>query len=160
MKDNWIFTYFIVLILAFCFVGCDDTYKSSIPNVPVNLKINLTSEEPLFKNSANKYLLIKTRDYEYDRIGYGGILIYSSIDFDDSGKTKYYSFDMACPYEADRNIKVYPKEDAFGQVVCEKCGSVYEIGYGFGNPSSGPSKEPLKKYHIYIDSYDNLIVSR
>lgn len=140
-------------------MSCDDNYYSSIPNVPVSLQLNLTAEYPTFKNSSNQFLLFETGKLAYDRVGYGGILVYSGLSFDDSGNTIYYAFDMACPYEANRTTKVYPKEDSLGEVVCEKCGSVYDIGFGFGNPTSGPSKEPLKKYHTSV-SGDMLYISR
>ncbi len=151
--------YLLSFLLTFLCVSCDDNYYSSIPNVPVSLQLNLTAEYPTFKNSSNQFLLFETAELAYDRVGYGGILVYSGLSLDDSGNTIYYAFDMSCPYEANRTTKVYPKEDGFGEVVCEKCGSVYDIGFGFGNPTSGPSEEPLKKYHTSV-SNDVLYITR
>jgi len=130
---------------------------SSIPNYPVNLNLKLTSEYPTFKNSVNQYLLIEQAKYGYDAIGFGGLLVCSGIGLDDSGNSQYYAFDMACPYEVDKDIKVYPDKDGLGKVVCEKCGSVYDVGYGFGNPVSGPAKEILKRYKTSL-SGDNLFI--
>ncbi len=160
MQNGSLKYYIFCFLLAFFCVSCDDNYRSSIPNVPVSLQLNLTAKYPTFKNSSNQFLLLETGELVYDRVGYGGILVYSGLSPDDSGNTIYYAFDMSCPYEADRNTKVYPTEDGgLGEVVCEKCGSVYDIGFGFGNPISGPSKEPLKKYHTSV-SGDVLYISR
>jgi nitrite reductase/ring-hydroxylating ferredoxin subunit len=86
-----------------------------------------------------------------DRIGFGGILVYTGFD------GEYYAFDMSCPYEHQTNVRVYPND--LGQAVCEGCGSVFDIGYGIGNPSSGKAKEVLKKYKTTL-SGDVLYISR
>lgn len=138
-----------LFILATIFFSCNDNYVSSIPSYPVNLQLNLTSTYPNFKNSWNQFLIFDKRIFESDRIGYGGILIYSG-GLDDSGNTAYFAFDMACPYEAQSKVRVYPVEDSLGEVKCEKCGSVYDVSFGFGNPTSGPSTEILRKYKTTI----------
>ncbi len=148
---------FFCFLLAFSFASCDDNYYSSIPDYPVNLQLNLTSTYPTFKNSTNQFLLFKTRKFDSDRIGYGGILVYSGLSLDDSGNTQFYAFDMSCPYEVKPDVRVFPNDR--GQAICEKCGSVYDIGFGNGLPSSGPSKEALKRYRTML-SGDYLIISR
>jgi len=150
----------ILLLLIFIsgvFTACDDSYVSSIPSYPVSLQLNLTSTYPTFRNSFNQFLLFEKRIYETDRIGFGGIIIYSGID--DSGNTGYYAFDMACPYEAQSNVRVYPVKESLGQVKCDKCGSVYDVSFGFGNPVSGPSTEILKPYKTTLTN-DVLYVYR
>lgn len=142
---------YLLLLAAIIFSGCDDSYVSSIPDYQVNLQLNLTTTYPTFKNSTNQFLLFETRKLETDRIGYGGIIIYSGIGLDDSGNTIYYAFDMSCPYEAKKDTKVYPLEDEMGKVKCEKCGSVYDLSFGSANPVEGPSKEVLKKYKTTLN---------
>ncbi len=137
---------YLLLFVATFLCGCDDSYVSSIPSYPVSLQLYLTSTYPNFKYSTNQFLLFEKRINETDRIGYGGILVCSGVDFDDSGNTIYYAFDMACPYEAKKDVRVYPVKDGLGQVKCEKCGSVYNVGYGRGDPASGPATEILKQY--------------
>jgi len=137
--------------LAITLVSCYDNVISSIPDYPVNLQLNLTTTYPTFKNSVNQFLLFEVRIKETDRIGFGGILVYTGLD------GNYYAFDMACPYEAKYNIRVYPNE--IGQAVCKSCGSVFDIGYGIGNPSKGPAKEVLKRYRAIL-SGDMLYISR
>lgn len=149
MKKNSV-TIFLFIVSLF-FVACDDTYVSSIPDYPVNLQLNLTTTYPTFKNSYNQYILFEKRVFETDRIGFGGIMVYSSFE------GNYYAWDMACPYEANKNIKVRPND--IGQAVCDSCLSVFDLGFGVGNPSSGPAKEVLKRYKVTV-SGDYLYISR
>jgi len=142
----YLYLFFLVISLS----GCNDTYISSIPDYPVYLNLNLTTTYPTFRNSTNQVLLFEKPVIVTDRIGYGGILVYSGLD------GEYYAFDMSCPYEAKQNIRVHPNGNA--QVVCEGCGSVFDIGYGIGNPSSGKAKEALKRYKAML-SGDVLFVS-
>jgi nitrite reductase/ring-hydroxylating ferredoxin subunit len=128
----------IISILAFSFAGCNDNVISSIPDFPVYLDLNLTSTYPTFRNSVNEFLLFKKPVLVTDRVGYGGILVCTGFLGD------YYAFDMSCPYEASPTILVIP--NGVGQAVCQGCGSVFDIGYGIGNPSSGKAKQALKRY--------------
>jgi len=128
----------IAVIISFSFAGCNDNVVSSIPDFPVYMELNLTTTYPTFRNSYNKSLTFEKGVVATDRTGFGGILVYTGLD------GGYYAFDMSCPYEAKQNIRVYPNDKA--QVVCEGCGSVFDIGYGIGNPSSGKAKEVLKRY--------------
>jgi len=127
-----------IALLNLPLAGCNDNVISSIPDFAVSLELNLTTTYPTFRNSFNKSLIFKKGVTVMDRIGFGGILVYTGLD------GGYYAFDMSCPYEAKQNIRVYPNDKA--QVVCEGCGSVFDIGYGIGNPSSGKAKEALRRY--------------
>lgn len=128
--------YFVTLIVILS--GCDDNYISSIPDYPVRLQLNLTSTYPTFRDNPNSFLIFDKPVQATDRIGFGGVLAYVGFD------GNYYAFDLACPYEAKQSIKVAPND--LGQVVCETCGTVYDISFGIGSPVEGPSKEILKRY--------------
>lgn len=141
----------LIFLLSLYLVSCNDNVISSIPDYPVSLNLNLTTTYPNFRNSYNKFLIFKKEVFVTDRIGYGGILVYSGFD------GSYYAFDMSCPYEAKQNIRVYPNDT--GQAVCEGCGSVFDIGYGIGNPSSGKAKQALKRYKATL-SGDVLYVNQ
>ena len=134
-------TYNLVLTsLTIILSGCYDNYVSSIPDYPVRLQLNLTSTYPTFKNNPNQFLIFETPPKYGESVGFGGIIIYAGINPDE-----YFAFDLACPNEANKSIKVEPS-DYFGRVVCETCGSVYEISSSGAFPIEGPSKEPLKRY--------------
>ena len=128
----------ILLYVTLSFGSCRDNIQSAIPDYPVSLQLNLTSTYPTFRNSYNKSLTFTKGVSVTDRVGFGGILVYTGFD------GTYSAFDMACPYEIKSTVRVYPND--IGQAVCEKCGSVFDIGYGIGNPSAGPAKEALKRY--------------
>jgi hypothetical protein len=140
----------ILLCFTLSFGSCTDNIQSSIPDYPVSLQLNLTSTYPTFRNSYNKSLTFTKGVSVTDRVGFGGILVYTGFD------GTYYAFDMACPYEIKSTVRVYPND--IGQAVCEKCGSVFDIGYGIGNPSTGPAKEALKRYKTSL-SGDILYIS-
>jgi nitrite reductase/ring-hydroxylating ferredoxin subunit len=130
--------YLLCLLLPLILVSCNDNVISSIPDYPVYLDLNLTTTYPTFRNSFNQYLVFKKAVLVTDRIGFGGILVYSGFD------GNYYAFDLSCPYEAKQNILVVP--NGIGQAICSGCGSVFDISYGIGNPISSKAKQALKRY--------------
>lgn len=150
-----LFRYFLLApLLALSAASCNDNVVSSIPDYPVSLELNLITTYPNFKSINHSLTFIRgvtpgipITNYT----GFGGILVY--IGFDGT----YYAFDMACPYEAKPTVRVYP--NSLGQAVCEKCGSVFNLGYGLGDPQSGPAKQILKRYRATL-SGDILYVSR
>jgi transcription elongation factor Elf1 len=146
------------LVAGFWCVSCNDNTISSIPDFPVYMNLDLNTTYPTFKDNPNQYLWFKEQRIVTDRIGFGGILVYCSFN----NNIEYYAFDMACPYEAKRDIRVYPN-DNIGQVVCEECGSVYDVSMNFGNPISGPaneSKKLLKRYRAALSGNNILVITR
>lgn len=143
--------YLIAGIVVLQLISCDDTYRSSIPDFPVQLDLNLTSTYPTFRNSYNKYMVFQTKRYETDYLGYGGILVNTGLE------GGYYAFDLSCPYEHKQTTRVKPND--LGQAICDSCGTVFNIGYGIGDPSSGPAKETLRRYKTNL-SGDILYISR
>jgi len=135
-----------LLMVFLCFSGCD-VYESSIPNYPVHMErdiyaINLVSPGSSYIND-NK---IATEAY-----GYGGILIACTWD------GQYCAFDLACPVEADRNIRVSKTDQAL-IVKCESCGEEYDLGFGDGTPTKKISKEALKRYSANLNESNNHII--
>lgn len=144
----------LLTIISFLSESCNDNYISSIPYFPVSLELNLSvSPYTLFRNSTNKYLLFEKQITGSDLVGYAGILVYTGVGFDDLGNSNYYAFDMSCPYEHQIDVRVRPDLNGLGRVVCEKCGSVFDVSYGVGNPVSGKAKEVLKRYKTSLSGY-------
>jgi len=147
-----------VIFLALTFASCRDTVTSSIPDYPVYLELNLTTAPyTTFRNSYLHCFYFITLNSPHilpitNRLGYGGIIVCTGYD------GEYYAFDMSCPYEASRTVRVYPNDS--GQAVCEKCGSVYTLGYGIGDPQSGPAKEMLKRYKATLNGYTLYVTQR
>ncbi len=130
-----------VLLVIFSFFSCDSIDKSVIPDSPVYIERNIHSEALELRTIGGYKTFIEIDQYG-DAIGFGGILVQYGYD------EVYYAFDMACPHEVDRNVRVFPNEN--GQAVCSTCGSVFSIGYGSGNRLSGPVKEGLRRYRVSI----------
>lgn len=141
MTDCLKYTLFVFLLV---FIGCENENQRRIPDMPVYLELDLNGTYSTFRNPLDTVV------YEYpvtvkDRIGYGGVLI--NIGYDE----KYYAYDLACPYEAKPDIRVYPDESGM-KVVCRKCGSEFDIWNGTGMVSKTPSKWNLKRYKTRVQN--------
>ncbi|GHV04040.1 hypothetical protein FACS189416_1550 [Bacteroidia bacterium] len=143
----------LLCLLLFSAGSCDSTFRSSIPNSPVYLELDLTFEDKdLVAGMAYKAFTAPRKASEY--IGFGGILVYHGLP--DSRGDEYFAFDLACPFEASRSVKVEVDEDHI-YAICPKCQTTYELVYGIANPVSGTSKESLKRYTLW-KSGNNLFV--
>ncbi|HBZ33918.1 MAG TPA: hypothetical protein DEO38_02330 [Bacteroidales bacterium] len=141
--------YIVCCLLALSLAGCEnDIYRSSIPDVSVHLELNLVSQYPLFANSYNEYIIFSEPRYAVDRVGFGGVIVYTTLE------GKYVAFDLACPVEAKRDVRVEP--DDAGVLTCAVCGERYDITFGLGYPMEGISKEPLKRYVTSL--YGNTLI--
>lgn len=150
--QNW--RNIILLIAVLLFSGCNEGYISSVPSMPVSFRLELIGKYSYMKNSTNQFAVLETPVLVDDRIGYAGLFVYSGIMFDDNGNTIYYAFDMACTNEISKDAKVYPVPGELGKVKCNKCGSVFDVSMGLGNPVSGTAKEILRKYKVAVtDNY-------
>lgn len=152
--------FLLLVVLTLNTTGCEGSYVSPVPEYPVSMSLNLTANYPAFKNSVNQYLMFTKPVTVTDRIGYGGLLVCTGVMMDDYGNSLYFAYDLACPHEADASIRIAPLPDRLGEVKCPECGTVYNAGYGFGEPLSGPSKHPLKKYKTMMQGNDILLIYR
>lgn len=154
MKWTKLKQYLILSLLSVHAASCDDNYVSSIPDYPVYLELNLTTYPYNDLNySSNVFFYFETRANlpATNSIGFGGLIVNTGFD------GNFYAFDMCCPYEAKKTIKVYPND--IGEAVCKECGSIFDIGNGTGFPTSGLAKEPLRNYRTYRNG-NYLYVSR
>lgn len=134
---------------------------SSVPHAPVFIQINLsTYHTQLLGPNANQCFTSddinvqeSNRDNYIRSTGYGGILIHSVPSSDPNNITgvDYYAYDMTCPNEVDKNIRVYPEgypdNKYAAYAVCEQCGSRFDLNsFGMAASESNPSKENLKRH--------------
>lgn len=142
MKSGKIIFVF-VLMLTCCLPACKQPV-APFPDAPVNLVLNLTNQYIDFKGPL-QYRTFEKRDEFAGAyyVGYGGVIVNINME------SKYCAHDMACPYEKDPNIRVYP-DKLGGTATCEKCGSEYDLVYGFGQLKKGPSTENLKRYRTAL----------
>lgn len=133
--------------MIFSLLSCTG-YESSIPVRPVYIhRINAYGIK-----DAGTFLYFDKATQASDRIGFGGILVVHAYD------DNFYAFDLACPVEADGNIKVGKPEGLICK--CSSCGESYDLTFGLGTPLNHISKQGLKRYTVNIDENYNLTVTR
>lgn len=120
--------------------SCDSNYTSSIPNSPVDIEMNLLTRYATFI-SPNMGVTFEKIEVEYKvyYVGYGGVLVYRDL------YNNVHAFDLSCPVEAKRNVKVVL--DGI-YLNCPTCGEAYDISTGIGNPTKRISYKPLKSYKV------------
>jgi len=146
----------IVVLLLFVAVAfsCEKEYYTTIPNYPANLKLNMEDMDVL--NASLAYKTFTTPRLATDRLGFGGILVINGMG---TNVVNLYAYDLACPVEAQRTVRVVPdKSTAFTTATCPKCGAVFNIATGTGAPQSG-TKYYLKSYSVYWDGMQYVVVN-
>ena len=117
-----IFTLFVLMNSS-----CQDGIDSQIPDVPVNLMLDLSLWNELTVPGNSLY---------FQGQGFGGVIVYCELE------GSYYAFDAACTNEVSSNCKV-ANEGATGTCSCCESKFVFIGGY----PTDGPASAPLKQYH-------------
>jgi len=143
MKKIILFSFLSLLLFS-----CKDEIYSTIPNAPVDIKLDLSFED-MKLTAPYEYVCFTTPRKASDKIGYGGVLVISGLG--DRGII-LYAYDLACPVEATKSVKVVP--DNIGYCTCPECGTKYNIANGSGVPVSGPGKYFLRPYTV-IDTGNN-----
>ncbi len=138
-------------ILFHLFVACvKETEQFTIPFAAVSFEVHRGSYDVELRNPmAYKIFTSSNRRLASDRFGYAGLLVVSDV----TGET-LFAYDLCCPYEDSRDIKVTPSNE--GTAVCLNCGSLFVTRYGQGSVVSGPAKQPLQRYQVvplYQDVY-------
>ncbi len=143
--------------------------ENPVPDAPVSLNINIMQDAPIL-NVPGGYLSIRDTivagqrlqlvsqggsetvgQFKYgEYIGFGGIVVFHTFD------DHFAAFDLCCPNELKRTTVVEP--NMAGSAVCPVCGTTYDIGFGTGFVSSGPSKFPLKQYTVLVSGYNLRVV--
>ena len=145
---------FIIIIVLL--LSCEDQIPhNNIPNSPVSFNLMINSRDNILKNGlAYKTFTENDRQLDSDSFGYGGLLVVT----DNTGNS-IYAYDLACPYEGKKDIKVAYID--VGKVKCNECGSVFITIYGdnipgrgmvgFGSAESGSAAKErlsLKSYNV------------
>ncbi len=134
---------YIVLLLLLA--GCENiNYRSSVPYAPVDYTLHITREYPNFvTDNGFQTITITQGRFEKEYIGYSGLLVWVGMD------NNYHAADLCCPHCVKRN-KPIVVDGIFA--VCKECGEYFDISYGYGIPTKGITREPLK---LYITRYSN-----
>ncbi len=137
--------YLFFLSLLFGLIGCDDANNVRIPYAPVLIKINTIVErdKALSATGSGVSYTTSNRIYDIERMGFGGVYVFHTYS------NNLAAFDLSCPVEASRSAKLVRYGN--DKLKCNTCGSVYEIGWGVGNPVGGPANSgnySLQRYRV------------
>ena len=136
----------LIVVLVFATISCgSDESLNTIPIEPVRFEVNLKKSPDKNLRTPGNIVTFTQPRLATDMIGYSGLLIVCSAVPITSSVYQLYAYDLCCPYEKQRPIKVVPQSD--GTVKCSHCGSVFEIFNGLGNVKSGPAKDNLQTYY-------------
>lgn len=136
-----------VSVLMFFIISCEkESNLNSIPYAEVYFEINLEkTPDKNLRTPGRSETFINPR-LSTDRVGYSGLLITcSALEPITNSIYQLYAYDLCCPYEKQQNIRVEPIQENV-TAKCMKCGSIFNIFNGVGNPIAGPAKENLQVY--------------
>jgi len=143
----------ILLILVFISVAfsCEKELYTTIPNFEVNIEIWLSTKDSEL-NTNLAYKCITQPRSALEKIGFGGVLIINGMG---ENLINLYAYDLACPVEEQRNVRVVPDNISSSSstvqtaitATCPKCGAVFNIATGNGSPKSG-TKYYLRNYKV------------
>lgn len=137
----------IVCLVVLLAMSCNKVNVSNIPYAPVYLALDLRYQDKDLVGLLNFKEITQPRNAG-EMVGFSGILVVNGYD------DQYYAYDLCCPHEANRNIKV--EADNTGYAKCPKCGTSYEIALGTGTPN-GVSEFALTKYPITRNGQELII---
>ena len=119
-----------ILLLA----GCEGNINvSPIPDVPVNVEINL--------NDIDNVPLKQIGGYIYHAGGVRGLVVYRK------SQNEYKVYDRNCTYQPRENCAVVSFHSSGFYLEDTCCGSVYDTD---GFPTGGPAEYPLKEYRVSL----------
>ena len=140
----------VVVCVLFCLhTACEGDFTSTIPNAPVYLTVDLYDYNLTLPPSYKEFITKKDASFPLDtyRFGFGGILLVNGFG---ERPVNLYAYDLACPNEAQRDIRVKPQDSGL-HAVCPECKAVYNTATG-GAPASG-SKYWLRRYNVVEIGY-------
>lgn len=139
MKKITCCTLLLVFLISLPFGGCKKEDYAEIPNVYVNLYLDISSTLYIELASVGGYVNITG--------GYKGITVYrASTD-------QFMAYERCCPYDADVSSARIEVDPSGLTLTDSTCGSTFLILDG--SPVSGPATMPLKQYRTDFDG-DNL----
>lgn len=152
-------SFFIAAV--FMFSSCNRVEDDVLPAMPVNVDLSdvgIWNVYGVFGFGTYRYFvrdMNKPAGFVYGgstATGYGGILLVGGMDPFQIETCIPMAYDMSCPVEKNRNIRIYFDEDNLA-AVCEKCGSRFDVTMQGGAPISGLAsqcspKVGLRRYQV------------
>lgn len=149
---------FALGLTLFLLSGCTGVDDERLPNLPVNIRLGDTGLWNTYGVSgfgANRRFIRadgvrEPRSFpfaENSATGFGGVLLISGMDPFSGATDIPLAYDLACPVECDRDIRVEIDPDTYS-AVCPSCGSIYNVVTAAGSPLSGPAASPSSPFGL------------
>ena len=116
------------------FVSCSKDIESTVPNVPVNIRLNLDNPAYIQLNSIGGSMSIEG--------GNRGIIVYHR------GFEDYVALERTCSYSSTDTCAYVSIDSAISSVGCRCCGSRFQLLDGA--PIKGPANASLRSYKTNI----------
>lgn len=126
--------------------SCIYQTESPIPPHPVYYQVDFSSSVGKALIPPGGHLRVERTETANSAIGYGGLLIIHSL----LQNGVYYAYDLSCPHERKRAVKVFVNEQY--EAECPECKSRFSIQYGDGSPVAPPAQTPLRRYNVQSSS--------
>jgi len=131
----------VIMFFITLFSTCEKPVRNVVPDVPVNLTININDPEFLPLQSQNNSVKITSASVGGYDVGYhnNGIIVYNTGD-------GFLAFDCTCTYKVEDAVSIELTSDGWTG-ICPECESLY-IFSSDGAPSmNSVSVYNLKKYN-------------
>ena len=126
----------VVWAITIPFSSCVEEEPLIVPDVYVNITINLELPQYIALKSINNALLIPNEGYADN-----GVVIYRY------SPDEYLAFDATCPQHIETSWAITLDENGYaGTATCTHCNTSYTF-FNFGQASEG---YPLKRYRVSL----------
>ncbi len=129
MLKKFALVYFCIVLFA-----CSESIDSPIPNIPVNVQIDLQNPRYLSLQTIGGVVMLEG--------GYRGIIVYHK------NNNEYAAYDRSCAYQTYDSCAYVKTDSAMSSVGCNCCSSRYQLYDGV--PIKGPANSGLRTYQTSI----------
>ncbi len=140
-----IFLFIIIFLLnPAC---CDKEPSETVPDVPVNVTIDLNQ----YAIAPASSFIVTNQMVASLSLGYdnNGIIIYRDV-------SEFYAYDRTCPHHIEKSTAVILSSNPL-LAECPECHSYYNLQAGGLPTEKSASKYPLKKYQTTYYPFSNLL---
>lgn len=147
----------LIIAFALCVMqSCTQIDDDQIPSMPVSINLSDAGLWNIYGvNGFGIYRnfikdLGEPSGYHYTEgtyTGYGGVLLIGGMDPFNNDTDVPLAYDLSCPVECKRNIRVYIDPESL-EAVCPTCGSRYDVTMQGGAAVSGSAYNHKPRYGL------------
>lgn len=145
-----------LLPAAFLSAGCSRVDDDRIPSMPVAINLADPGLWNIYGVSGTGLWRTFIKDlnvpsgFPYSantHTGFGGVLLIGGVDPFDGTTDQPLAYDLSCPVECRRDVRVYIEENSL-DAVCQLCESRYNVLTGGGTAISGDAYDHKPRYGL------------